>query len=201
MEKKEIEIENKDEKISFFYYQVTDIWKRFCEEHAILFNLTCDEYTHLLKTDMEKLEDTINKKTENINRITILENLRTEIIDEINLHLNQNETFKKNYKLSKIQNVSELLSLMGAFEKSLEEKYLNNFNNLLIDIIEKIQAQNKKNHIFINKAIHSLNEMKGNVEGKKTYQTYTKKGITTNKVNNIANKIPEDLRRNFVKPS
>ena len=90
---------------------------------------------------------------------------------------------------------------MEEFEESLEEKYLNNFNKLLIEIIEKIQAQNKKNHIFINKAIHSLNEMKGSVGGKKTYETYTKKGITTNKVSNFLTKSPEELRRNFVKPS
>ena len=99
MEKKELN--KKDEKINFFYYQVTDIWKRFCEEHATLFNLTCDEYTHLLKTDMEKLEETINKKTESINRITILENLRSEIIEEINLYVTRSEKLKNTYKVIK----------------------------------------------------------------------------------------------------
>ena len=194
-------INSKDDKINFFYYQVTDIWKRFCEEHATLFNLTCDEYTHLLKTDMDKLEETIDKKSKTIDRINVLDNLRSEIIDELNVYLKDNDEIKKKYKLEKIQNVSDLLSLMETFEQKLEEKYLNNFNNLLINIIEKIQAQNKKNHIFINKAIHSLNEMKGNVEGKKSYETYTKKGVTTNKVNNVVKKTSDDLGRNFVKPS
>lgn len=191
----------KDDKINFFYYQVTDIWKRFCEEHATLFNLTCDEYTHLLKTDMDRLEETIDKKSKTIDRINILDNLRSEIIDELNLFLAKSSDTKKLYKFGKINNVSELLSLMESFETKLEEKYLSNFNNLLINIIEKIQAQNKKNHIFINKAVHSLNEMKGNVEGKKNYETYTKKGITTSKVNNVTKKISDDLGRNFVKPS
>ena len=191
----------KDDKINFFYYQVTDIWKRFCEEHATLFNLTCDEYTHLLKTDMDRLEETIDKKSKTIDRISILDNLRSEIIDELNLFLAKSNDTKKLYKLGRINNVSELLSLMESFETKLEEKYLSNFNNLLINIIEKIQAQNKKNHIFINKAVHSLNEMKGNVEGKKNYETYTKKGITTTKVNNVTKKTSDDLGRNFVKPS
>ena len=93
------------------------------------------------------------------------------------------------------------LSLMENFEKNLEEKYLNNFNNLLINIIEKIQNQNKKNHIFINKAIHSLSEIKGSIEGKKNYETYTKKGVTTYKVNNVVKKSSDDLGRNLVKPS
>ena len=191
----------KDDKINFFYYQVTDIWKRFCEEHATLFNLTCDEYTHLLKTDMDRLEETIDKKSKTIDRINVLDNLRSEIIDELNLFLAKSNDTKKLYKLGRINNVSELLSLMESFETKLEEKYLSNFNNLLINIIEKIQAQNKKNHIFINKAVHSLNEMKGNVEGKKNYETYTKKGITTTKVNNVTKKTSDDLGRNFVKPS
>ncbi|MBG07569.1 MAG: hypothetical protein CME68_02350 [Halobacteriovoraceae bacterium] len=197
----EEELNPKGDKINFFYYQVTDIWKRFCEEHATLFNLTCDEYTHLLKTDMDKLEETINTKSKTIDRINILDNLRSEIIDEINTFLQTNENVKKKYKFGKIKNVNELLSLMENVEQSLEEKYLSNFNNLLINIIEKIQAQNKKNHIFINKAIHSLNEMKGNVEGKKSYETYTKRGVTTNKVNNVVKKNSDELGGNFVKPS
>ena len=197
----EEELNPKGDKINFFYYQVTDIWKRFCEEHATLFNLTCDEYTHLLKTDMDKLEETINTKSKTIDRINILDNLRSEIIDEINTFLQTNENVKKKYKFEKIKNVNELLSLMENVEQSLEEKYLSNFNNLLINIIEKIQAQNKKNHIFINKAIHSLNEMKGNVEGKKSYETYTKRGVTTNKVNNVVKKNSDELGGNFVKPS
>tara|TARA_Y100001954_G_scaffold213304_1_gene241832 strand:- start:5467 stop:6066 length:600 start_codon:yes stop_codon:yes gene_type:complete len=198
---KKEELKNKDDKIKFFYYQVTDIWKRFCEEHATLFNLTCDEYTHLLKTDMDKLEETIDKKSKTIDRINVLDNLRSEIIDELNIHLKNSDEVKKQYKIEKVQNVSELLSLMENFEKNLEEKYLNNFNNLLINIIEKIQNQNKKNHIFINKAIHSLSEIKGSIEGKKNYETYTKKGVTTYKVNNVVKKSSDDLGRNFVKPS
>jgi hypothetical protein len=43
--------------------------------------------------------------------------------------------------------------------------------------------------------------MKGNVEGKKSYETYTKRGFTTNKVNNVVKKNSDDLGGNFVKPS
>ena len=55
-------------------------------------------------------------------------------------------------------------------------------------VFETESNQNKKNHIFINKAIHSLSEIKGSIEGKKNYETYTKKGVTTYKVNNVVKK-------------
>ena len=85
-----------------FLLSGNDIWKRFCEEHATLFNLTCDEYTHLLKTDMDKLEETIDKKSKTIDRINVLDNLRSEIIDELNIHLKNNDEVKQ-YKIEKDQ--------------------------------------------------------------------------------------------------
>ena len=81
------------------------------------------------------------------------------------------------------------------------KKYLNNFNSLLIDIIQKIQKQNKKNQIFINKAIISLKEIKGSVDGGKNFNTYTQEGLTTNKVNQIKFNSKEEPGRIVVKPS
>ena len=189
------------EKIKYFYYQVTDLWKRFCEEHATLFNLTCEEYSNLLKTDLEKLEKTIAEKDTIINRINALEKLRLELISEINSELLQNQELRNIFNLKKIDTVSDLLELMNNYEKKLDEKYLNNFNSLLIDIIQKIQKQNKKNQIFINKAIISLKEIKGSVDGGKNFNTYTQEGLTTNKVNQIKFNSKEEPGRIVVKPS
>ena len=189
------------EKIKYFYYQVTDLWKRFCEEHATLFNLTCEEYSNLLKTDLEKLEKTIAEKDTIINRINALEKLRLELISEINSELLQNQELRNIFNLKKIDTVSDLLELMNNYEKKLDEKYLNNFNSLLIDIIQKIQKQNKKNQIFINKAIISLKEIKGSVDGGKNFNTYTQEGLTTTKVNQIKLNPKEEPGRIVVKPS
>jgi flagellar biosynthesis/type III secretory pathway chaperone len=195
------ELNQATEKIKFFYYQITDIWKRFCEEHVNLFNLTCDEYTHLLKTDLETLEDITESKSEIINRINILEKLRSDLIISINEELKSNNNLKNKYGFSKITTVSDLLGLMKEYEGHLQENYLENFNALLIDIIEKIQKQNKKNQVFINKAILSLKDIKGSVDGKKSYSTYTQNGLTTNKVNQIKKSSKEELGRMIVKPS
>ena len=72
------------EKKNFTKKKNPDLWKRFCEEHATLFNLTCEEYSNLLKTDLEKLEKTIAEKDTIINRINALEKLRFDLISEIN---------------------------------------------------------------------------------------------------------------------
>ena len=195
------DLNQETEKIKFFYYQITDIWKRFCEEHVNLFNLTCDEYTHLLKTDLEILEDITEKKSEIINRINILEKLRSDLIISINEELESHQNLKNKYGFSKITTVSDLLGLMQEYESQLQENYLENFNALLIDIIEKIQKQNKKNQVFINKAILSLKDIKGSVDGKKSYSTYTQNGLTTNNVNQIKLNSKEELGRMIVKPS
>jgi len=189
------------EKIKYFYYQVTDLWKRFCEEHATLFNLTCEEYSNLLKTDLDKLEKTIAEKDTIINRINALEKLRLELISEINVEFLQNQELRNIFNIKKIGTVSDLLELMNNYEKKLDEKYLNNFNSLLIDIIQKIQKQNKKNQIFINKAIISLKEIKGSVDGGKNFNTYTQEGLTTTKVNQIKLNSKEESGRIVGKPS
>ena len=189
------------EKIKYFYYQVTDLWKRFCEEHATLFNLTCEEYSNLLKTDLEKLEKTIAEKDTIINRINALEKLRLDLISEINDELIKNQDLRNIFNIKKIDAVSDLLELMNNYEKKLDEKYLNNFNSLLIDIIQKIQKQNKKNQIFINKAIISLKEIQGTVDGGKNFNTYTQEGLTTTKVNQIKFNSKEEPGRIIGKPS
>ena len=51
-----------DNNIIIFYFQVTDIWKRFCEAHQELFELTCDEYHCLIKNNIEELNIIIEKK-------------------------------------------------------------------------------------------------------------------------------------------
>ena len=65
---------------------------------------------------------------------------------------------------------------MNQYPVELKEKHLFRFNALLIDLIEKIQNQNKRNQLFINKALHSLKEIRQDVLGKKSYSTYTSRG-------------------------
>ncbi len=155
-----------NDKLAILYFEVTDLWKRLCEEHNTLFNVTCDEYSHLLNSELDLLEEKLIEKNEIILKISALETIRRELITELNAALPG-----KN-----IDSVTKLIEVMRAYEVEHNQKHLFRFNALLIDIIEKIQAQNKRNQLFINKALLSLKQIRIEATGKKNYSTYTSKG-------------------------
>lgn len=154
------------DKLAALYFEVTTVWKQFCEEHNELFTLTCDEYSLLLRSELELLEEKIIEKNECIKRIGTLELVRRELIHDINAL----------YPNKKIDSVSSLLEVMSEYEVESNQKHLFRFNALLIDIIEKIQTQNKRNQLFINKALHSLQQIRLEASGKKNYSTYSARG-------------------------
>ncbi|MBC7540602.1 MAG: flagellar export chaperone FlgN [Bacteriovorax sp.] len=155
-----------NEKLAILYFEVTDLWKRLCEEHNELFNVTCDEYSLLLSSELSLLEEKLVEKNNIILKISALETVRRELIKELNSILPGKE----------IDSVSKLLEVMKSYEVESKQKHLFRFNALLIDIIEKIQAQNKRNQLFINKALLSLKQIRIEATGKKNYSTYTSKG-------------------------
>ncbi len=157
--------------LPLLYFQTTDLWKRLCEEHMDLFNCTCDEYTLLLNSEIEQLEIKIKEKGQIIDRIKELELIRQDVIVRLNA-ISEKE----------IESVSDLLIFMTKYEVENKEKHLFRFNALLIDMIEKIQAQNKRNQLFINKALRSLKDIRMDALGEKNYQTYTSKGGTRSSV-------------------
>ena len=71
------------EKLEALYFQMTDLWKQFCEEHNELFNLTCDEYSLLLRSELELLEEKIEEKNKCIQKIGVLEMLRRELVADL----------------------------------------------------------------------------------------------------------------------
>ena len=148
-----------NEKLAPIYFEVTNLWKQLCEEHNELFNLTCDEYSLLLRSELEE-------KNKCIQRIGVLEMIRRELISDL----------AKIVPAQNIDSVSGLLEVMSQYEVESQQKHLFRFNALLIDIIEKIQAQNKRNQLFINKALHSLQQIRLEASGKKNFQTYSSKG-------------------------
>ena len=155
-----------NDKLAALYFEVTNLWKQFCEEHNVLFNLTCDEYSLLLRSELELLEEKIEEKNECIKRISTLELMRRDLVNDLN----------NLYPGKKLDTVSALLETMSEYEVENNQKHLFRFNALLIDIIEKIQAQNKRNQLFINKALHSLQQIRLEASGKKNFSTYSSKG-------------------------
>lgn len=149
------------------YFQVTDLWKRLCEEHSTLLDLTCEEYSLLLSSNVDELEEKVAKKEEVVARISQLDEIRQDLIRRVQDH-----------SYHDVNSVQDLIQFVKDLDIEKEQKHFFRFNALLVDIIEKIQAQNKKNQIFLNKAILSLREIKQDALGQKNYSTYNAKGAS-----------------------
>lgn len=142
------------------------LWQDFCVKHTELYDLTCDEYMHLLASEIEKLEDTIEEKKALINFVNGLDDLRDELISDLCESLGIPSQ-------AKLGDLIECLKIAEFEQQAIEIEKL---NLLLLDIVEKIQLQNKKNQIFLNKALHSLSELKASFTGNKVYNTYSSTG-------------------------
>ena len=160
-----------DEQMRLYYFRVNDIWQKLCEFHSHLYDLTCEEYNFLLSSDLEELDEIVQLKDRTVQNIAELNDIRTELIDE----LNETGLLGK-----KIGNVQDRLLAMDKLETEKGQNYLYKFNELLIDIIENIQRQNKKNKIFLNKAIISMGKLKAEALGQKNYDSYDSKGAVRN---------------------
>lgn len=162
-------MDNRLDEKKLYYQQVLQVWEGFCRLHKGLYDLTCDEYLTLLESDIEKLETILPLKEEIISRIGEIEKDRAELIAK----LNTTGLFTAN-----ITRARELMDAFSELDQKAAIPALYNLNSLLIDIIGKIQDQNKKNQQFLNKAMLSLREVKQGFTGKKTYTTYGANGQT-----------------------
>lgn len=149
--------------------QTIEIWKQFCTLHTQLYDITCDEYLALLSSDMDKIEECLLLKKSLINEIDLMEKRRSEIIDYIN----------QNLDTAHISKVFELISFFNHSNESKSQSVLEKYNNLLIDIVEKLQDQNKKNRLFLNKALLNISEIKKEFSHKKGFETYNSSGEKT----------------------
>ncbi|MFT6631787.1 MAG: flagellar biosynthesis/type III secretory pathway chaperone [Bacteriovoracaceae bacterium] len=147
-----------------------DMWLEFCEKHTELYELTCDEYMHLLSSEIEKLEETVETKNNLVNYIGQLEQNRNELTTEISIL----------YNIEKPKKLNDLVLTLEANQEIGIATEIKKLNLVLLDIIEKIQEQNKKNQVFLNKAIFSLRELKDSFTGKTTYNTYSSSGMSKN---------------------
>ena len=147
---------------------LSTLWREFCEKHTELYELTCDEYMHLISSDIDKLDETVEEKKLLLDNINKLEAHRQDVTSEVSL-------------LLKKENPKKLTLLLDKLKESGEVKVseqIEKLNLILLDIVTKIQEQNKKNQVFLNKAILSLNELKQSFTGKSNYKTYSSSGLT-----------------------
>lgn len=154
------------EVVKFKCERLRSLWQDFCSKHSELYELTCDEYMHLLASEIEELEQTIENKKALINFINGLDDLRDELISDLCESLG----------IPPQARLLELTECLRIAEFNSEADQIEKLNLLLLDIVEKIQIQNKKNQIFLNKALHSLGELKASFTGNKVYNTYSSSG-------------------------
>lgn len=148
---------------------LVDLWHDFCEKHTELYEFTCDEYMHLLASDIDKLNDVLNDKKDLLIFIEKLDAQRVETTEEILSLLDKKQEPKK---------LTALLSVLRENQLTEPAIQVEKLNLVLLDIIEKIQDQNKKNQVFLNKAIHSLKDLRESFNGKANYKTYSASGTT-----------------------
>jgi flagellar biosynthesis/type III secretory pathway chaperone len=137
-----------------------------------LFDYTCDEYGLLLKSDIDAIPLLLDKKQAIIDHIHNLEKIRTKVITDLNNTLGT----------KKINNVTELIIFFEDYETSQNKNFLFRYNSLLIEVIEKIRKQNRKNQIFINKSLASMKALREEVAGIKSFHSYNNKGAVQNTV-------------------
>jgi flagellar biosynthesis/type III secretory pathway chaperone len=162
-------MENRLDEKKLYYQRAVSVWENFCKLHKELYDLTCEEYLTLLESDLDKLETMLPLKEEIISKIGELEKDRADLIDT----LNSSALFD-----GKIVRAGEMLEAFSVIDMTSSIPALKNLNALLIDIIHKIQEQNKKNQMFLNKAMLSIRDIKQGFTGKKQYTTYGADGQT-----------------------
>ena len=158
-----------DEALRLYHAEAIEVWENFCRLHHDLYELTCDEYQVLLSGEIESLEDLIAKKEVVIASIGGWETARAELISRMNRDLPAGQ---------QITNVSGLLTTFASAESKLAMPALRNLNALLIDVITRVQEQNKRNQQFLNRAMQSIREIRDGFTGKRNYNTYGADGMT-----------------------
>ena len=144
---------------------MVQVWEKFCKLHYSLYKATEREYSLLLENRIDAIDDNIKFKIKIINEIKGLEIKRRAMIERFN---------RKNS--DKIRNIEDLIKYVC--KDKTKEDLIEKYNGLLVETIAKIQDQNKKNQIFINKAIYNLKTIKKDVFGQESsYSTYNSRGV------------------------
>ena len=162
-----------------YYKETYDLWNKLCKIHSEIYDLTCDEYLKLIKSEIDELAETIVEKENLIDEVGKIDLVRKDLINRINNNLIYNKNINKNV----IKTAKDLIIFFEDLPEEKENKFLNNLNELLIDIIYKTKDQNKKNQVFINKAILSINNIKQNLTGSRYSETYNSHGKTKRNIN------------------
>jgi flagellar biosynthesis/type III secretory pathway chaperone len=148
------------------YKSTVNLWQRLCNLHQSLLEVTNNEYTALLSSDLDSTTKILEQKKQLIERINKEEHARQKIVSEVLGPSTLHESFR----------FVDLKKFFNQFEIESKGNHLNNFNLILLDTIAKIKKQNKKNQYFINRALMSLDGLKLPSEQNPNHSIYNKSG-------------------------
>ena len=155
------------EKEAAYYLGILDLWKLLCESHNQLHQFTIQEYQALLASDVDLLETVTESKISLLQHIYEIEKTRREVIKDMS----------NDFNLDNLNSTFDLIRFFYDFEQREGLQSLEKYNQLLIDIIEKLQEQNRVNQKFLNKAIGSLERLRRDFSGTQNYSTYNSRGM------------------------
>ena len=158
----------RDQALRLYHSQAVEVWENFCRLHRDLFELTCDEYQALLSGEVEALEALVTRKEAVMAEINAWDSTRTSLIQDID---------RAQIAAYPIRNIKDLLDLLREPESQMVTA-LTNLNALLIDIITQTHDQNKRNQVFLNRALLSLRDLREGFSGKRQYTTYGADGMS-----------------------
>ncbi len=148
------------------YKSIINLWQRLCNLHQSLLEITAEEYHALLSSDLDETSKILEQKKRIIEKINVEEQSRQKLVSEILGPKTLDENFK----------FKDLKTFFDQFEIESSGNHLNNFNLILLDTIDKIKEQNKKNRFFINRALISLDGLKLPSDQSKRHYLYNKNG-------------------------
>ncbi len=156
------------QEVQLLYLEFTDLWKSLCDVHNQLYQFTCEEYLALLNSNIDRVHTLLENKELVMKSIDELEGERLALVhrvaDHAQLSLTHFAKFKEVYAFFKEQiNLTDYNPLLK-------------YHTLMIDLIEKTQEQNKKNRIFLNKALHSIQELRNDLNGNTKVNNYSRTG-------------------------
>lgn len=150
---------------------VASLLKSQCELHTDLYERTCQEYALLLESEIDSLDELVQEKQKIIRQIELAEKERLHVL----------ENLKKTAPTLSFNKLGEMLTTLKACGLKTDAEAIEKLNMILLDIVDKIQEQNKRNQVFLNKAIVSLKDLKAsfNKDNPKQFKTYNSLGASS----------------------
>jgi flagellar biosynthesis/type III secretory pathway chaperone len=156
------------ETVQNLYFEFVDLWKSLCDIHNQLYQITCEEYLALLNSNIDRVNSLLEEKEHLMKSIDDLEAHRFKLVLKVSETANLPAA-----NFSKFKTVYDFLLIELNLK---EENPLLKYHKLMVELIEKTQDQNKKNRIFLNKALLSIQELRNELNGTTKVNNYSRTG-------------------------